>query len=121
MEARGMTQRIQIVEFNTTHPLGEVRERVDAWLKSFSERVLEMFIAGADHSRENHYWMLLEWPSRKAAEEALEQAESKAAFDKWKNLLDGEPVFHHFDVFAQLGGPGAPPVDSPVKRTPGSG
>jgi quinol monooxygenase YgiN len=121
MEARGTIQRIQVVEFNTTHPLGEVRERIDAWLNSFTERVLQMFIAGADHSRENHYWMLLEWPSREAADQALEQPVSKAALEEWKKLLDGEPVFHHFDVFAQLGGPAAPPVDSPVASTPGMG
>jgi quinol monooxygenase YgiN len=121
MAVEGAIQRIQVVEFETTHPLSEVRERLDAWVNAFRERVLQMFIGAADHSRPNHYWLLLEWPSREAAESALEQPETKAALEEWKKLLAGEPVFRHLDVFTQLGGPAAPPVDSPVAGTPGMG
>lgn len=121
MAVEGAIQRIQVVEFETTHPLSEVRERLDAWVNSFRERVLQMFIGAADHSRPGHYWLLLEWPSREGAEKALDQPETKAALDEWKKLLDGEPVFRHLDVFTQLGGPAAPPVDSPVVAPPGMG
>jgi hypothetical protein len=68
-----------------------------------------MAIVAADHERPNHYWELLEFPSEEEEEEEeanrhSELAETKAAYDRWASLLDGEPAFHNLDVVEHVEG-----------------
>jgi len=115
-------QYIQLVEFDASHPLKEVRETMDAWLAiSRGKRTLQMAVVAADHDRPNHYWNLLMFPSERDAAESARLPETEAAFQKWSKLLDGEPMFHNLDVVAQLGGPSAASVDAGSARTTGAG
>jgi hypothetical protein len=57
-------QSIQLVEFDASHSVDEVREAMDAWLSaSRGKRPLQMALVAADHDRPNHYWNLLMFPS----------------------------------------------------------
>ena len=48
--------------------------------------------------------------------------ETKAAYQRWSSLLDGEPAFHNLDVVEQVGGAeGSPSVGLAAWRTPGGG
>jgi quinol monooxygenase YgiN len=115
-------QYIQLVEFDASHQVDEVRDSLDAWLAiSRGKRTLQMSVVAADHDRPNHYWQLLMFPSERDAEASAQLPETKSAFERWSELLDGEPVFHNLDVVAQLGGPTAPSVDWQSATTPGAG
>ena len=99
-------QYIQLVEFNTNHPADEVRQALDAWLEaSRGKRTLHMAVVAADHDHPNHYWELLEYTSEQDAVKTAEFPETKAAFERWSSLLDGEPTFHNLDVVEQVGVP----------------
>jgi quinol monooxygenase YgiN len=122
MRHEGLIQHIQLVEFDTSQPVDEVREAIDEWLTaSRGKRRLQMAVVAADRDRPNHYWELLEFPSAGAAAESAELPETKAALEKWLRLVDGEPVFHNLDVVQQFGGPWTPPVDAGTGSTPGAG
>ena len=97
-------QYIQLVEFNTSHAVDEVKQALDAWLEaSRGKRTLHMAVVAADHDRPNHYWELLEYASEQDAMETAELPETKAAFQRWSGLLEGEPTFHNLDVVEQVG------------------
>ena len=97
---------IQLVEFNTHHPVDEVKQALDAWLEtSRGKRTLHMAVVAADHDRPNHYWELLEYTSEQDAVKTAELPETKAAFERWSSLLDGRPTFHNLDVVEQVGAP----------------
>src|SRR5260370_38472053 len=99
-------QYIQLVEFNTNHPVDEVKQALDAWLETNrGKRTLHLAVVAADHDRPNHYWELLEYSSEQDAVKTAELPETKAAFERWSGLLDGEPTFHNLDVVAQGGAP----------------
>jgi quinol monooxygenase YgiN len=99
-------QYIQLVEFDTNHPVDEVKRALDAWLEASSgKRTLHLAVVAADHDRPNHYWELLEYASEQDAVGATELPETKAAFERWSRLLDGEPTFHNLDVVEQVGAP----------------
>ena len=103
---KGFMQYIQLVEFNTNHPVDEVKQALDAWLEtSRGKRTLHMAVVAADHDRPNHYWELLEYTSEQDAVKTAELPETKAAFERWSSLLDGEPTFHNLDVVEQVGAP----------------
>lgn len=115
-------QFIQLVEFDASHPVDEVRDAMDTWLAlSRGKRPLQMALVAADHDRPDHYWNLLMFPSEAEAMESSDLPETKSAFRRWSGLLDGEPVFHNLDVVNQLGGPSAAPVDPLLQKTPGAG
>jgi quinol monooxygenase YgiN len=115
-------QYIQLVEFDASHSVDEVREALDAWLAvSRGKRTLQMSVVAHDHDRPNHYWQLLMFPSEQDAAASAALPETEAAFERWSELLDGEPVFHNLDVVAQLGGPSSPSVDWHSATTPGAG
>jgi hypothetical protein len=100
---------IQLVEFDSRHPAQEIRQALDDWLAAVrGKRTLQMAIVAADHERPNHYWELLEFPSEEEEEEEAnrrsELAETKAAYDRWASLLDGEPAFHNLDVVEHVEG-----------------
>ena len=95
---------IQLVEFDTRHPVDEVRQAMNSWLKaSRGKRTLQMAIVAEDHDRPNHYWELLEFDSEQEAARTAELPETKAAFERWSRLLDTEPTFHNLDVVEQVG------------------
>ncbi len=97
---------IQLVEFDTNHPVHEVQQALDAWLAaSRGKRTLHMAVVAADHDRANHYWELLAYASEQEALKTAELPETKAAFERWSGLLDGEPTFHNLDVVEQVGAP----------------
>jgi len=103
IEGGQLVRYIQLVEFDSTHPAGEIREALDQWLAATSgKRTLQMAIVAADHERPNHYWELLEFPSEGEANTSSELAETKAAYDRWETLLDGKPVFHNLDVLEHV-------------------
>lgn len=96
-------QYIQLVEFNTNYPVEEVKQALDAWLEtSRGKRTLHMAVVAADHDHPNHYWELLEYASEQDAVKTTELPETKAAFERWSSLLDGEPTFHNLDVVEQV-------------------
>jgi quinol monooxygenase YgiN len=114
-------QHIQLVEFETSQSVDDVRDAMDEWLTtSRGKRRLQMAVVAADRDRPNHYWELLEFASAEAAAESAELPETKAALDKWSSLLDREPVFHNLDVVQQLGGPWTAPVDVATGTAPGT-
>jgi hypothetical protein len=95
---------------------------MDAWLDATSgKRALRMAVVAADHDRPNHYWELLEFASAAEAERTAELPETKAAFQRWSDLLDGEATFHNLDVVEELGGPESPPPGQVAWKTPGGG
>jgi len=114
---------IQLVEFDTRHQADEVRSAMDAWLDaSRAQRTLRMAVVAADHDRPNHYWELLEFASEHDAAEIAGLPETKAAFERWSSLLDGEPTFHNLDVVEQVGGSEENPSPGLAAwRTPGGG
>lgn len=96
---------IQLVEFDTTHQTDEVRRAFDAWLDaSRGQRTLRMAVVATDHDRPNHFWELLEFASEDDAAQVAELPETKAAYQRWSSLLEGEPAFHNLDVVEQVGG-----------------
>jgi quinol monooxygenase YgiN len=98
-------QYIQLVEFDTLHEMDEVKSAMDAWLAATrGKRALRMAVVAVDHDRPNHYWELLEFPSKEEAEKSVELPETKEAFERWSNLLDGEPKFHNLDVIEHVSG-----------------
>ncbi|MGB0094799.1 MAG: hypothetical protein WBP81_19980 [Solirubrobacteraceae bacterium] len=115
-------QFIQLVEFDASHSVEKVRDAMDDWLAiSRGKRPLQMALVAADHDRPNHYWNLLMFPSEREAIESSQLPETHSAFQRWSELLDGEPVFHNLDVVNHLGGPSAVPVDAGSAVTPGAG
>jgi hypothetical protein len=113
---------IQLVEFDTNHPVHEVQQALDAWLAaSRGQRNLHMAVVAADHDRSNHYWELLEYASEQEAMRTAELPETKAAYEKWSRLLDGEPTFHNLDVVEQVGAPEGPVEGLGPWSTPGAG
>jgi hypothetical protein len=81
-----------------------------------------MAVVAADHDRPNHYWELLEFASQPDAERVADLPETKAAFERWSNLLEGEPTFHNLDVVEQVGGPEESPSPGLTAwKTPGGG
>jgi hypothetical protein len=114
---------IQLVEFDTQNPVEDVRRAMDAWLDvTGGQRFLRMAVVAADHDRPNHYWELLEFASEKQATKVADMPEAKKAYEKWSNLLDGEPTFHNLDVVEQVGGPEDFPSPGLVPwKTPGGG
>jgi quinol monooxygenase YgiN len=113
---------IQLVEFDTNHPVHEVQQALDAWLAaSRGKRTLHMAVVAADHDRANHYWELLEYTSEEEAVRTAELPETKAAYDRWSGLLDGEPTFHNLEVVEQLGAPEGPVDGLGPWDTPGGG
>src|SRR6266853_6549574 len=69
---------IQLVEFDTNHPVHEVQQALDAWLAaSRGKRTLHMAVVAADHDRANHYWELLEYASEQEALKTAELPETK--------------------------------------------
>jgi quinol monooxygenase YgiN len=99
-------QYIQLVEFDTNHPVDEVKRALDTWLEaSRGKRTLHLAVVAADHDRPNHYWELLEYASEQDAVGTAELPETKAAFERWSRLLEGEPTFHNLDVVEQVGAP----------------
>ena len=108
-------QYIQLVEFNTNHPVDEVKQALDAWLvASRGKRTLHMAVVAVDHDRPNHYWELLEYVSEQEAVKTAELPETKAAFERWSRLLEGEPVFHNLDVIEQVGASEEGPAEGPA-------
>jgi hypothetical protein len=96
---------IQLVEFRSSHPVDEVRRALDDWLSvTTGKRRLETAILAVEHEQPNHYWELLEYPSEEAATNASELPETKAAYDRWIVLVDGDPAFHNLDVVEQVEG-----------------
>jgi hypothetical protein len=96
---------IQLIEFDSSHPVEEIQHALDDWLAATrGKRTLRMAIVAADHERPNHYWELLEFPSEEEANRSSELAETKAAYDRWASLLDGEPAFHNLDVVEHVEG-----------------
>ena len=78
---------------------------MDAWLDaSRGQRTLRMAVVATDHDRPNHFWELLEYASEDDAAQVAELPETKAAYQRWSSLLDGEPAFHNLDVIEQIGG-----------------
>jgi quinol monooxygenase YgiN len=114
---------IQLVEFDTRHKTEDVRGAMDAWLDATrGQRALRMAVVAADHDRPNHYWELLEFASEEDAAKNAELPETKAAFEKWSSLLEGEPTFHNLDVVEQVGGTDDSPSPGLAPwRTPGGG
>src|SRR6202158_5195463 len=114
---------IQLVEFNTRHQADEVRRAMDAWLDaSRGQRPLRMAVFATDHDRPHHFWELLEFASEEDAAQVAELPETKAAYQRWSSLLDGEPAFHKLDVVQQVGGAeGSASVGPAAWRTPGGG
>src|SRR5215207_7719765 len=114
---------IQLVEFDTRHPVEDVKRAMDAWLDTTrGQRTLRMAVVAADHDRPNHYWELLEFASERHAAKTTEMPETKAAYTKWTDLLDGEPTFHNLDVAEQVGGPeDFPSPGLAPGKTPGGG
>lgn len=112
-------QYIQLVEFNTNHPVDEVKQALDAWLvASRGKRTPHMAVVAVDHDRPNHYWELLEYVSEQEAVKTAELPETKAAFERWSRLLEGEPVFHNLDVIEQVGAPEEGPLKAPRRGGP---
>ncbi len=94
---------IQLVEFSSNHPAEEVRAALDDWLASTrGKRTLQTAIVAVEHDQPNRYWELLEYPSEEEARHASELPETKAAYDRWLGLVDGEPIFHDLDVVEQV-------------------
>lgn len=90
---------IQLVEFHSSQPPGDVRQALDEWLASTrGKRTLETAIVAVEHEQPHHYWELLEYRSEADAAAANELPETKVAYDRWMALVDGEPVFHNLDV-----------------------
>jgi len=117
-----MQQFIQLVEFYSDSSLNELRDSMDAWLgASRGKRALQMAVLAAERDRRNHYWELLEYPSEEEASRTAELPETRAAYDRWRGLLEGEPVFHNLNVMEQYGGPWTAPVDAVTTPTPGAG
>lgn len=114
---------IQLIEFTTRHQVDEVRRAMDAWLDaSRGRRALRMAVVAKDHECPNHFWELLEYASEDDAAQVAELPETKAAYQRWSSLLDGEPTFHNLDVVEQVGGAeGSPTVGLAAWRTPGGG
>lgn len=113
---------IQLVEFETRQPVDEVKKAIDAWLDATSgRRALRMAVVAAERDKPNRYWELLEYASEAEARSATELPETKAAFDKWSGLLDGEPTFHNLSVVEELGGPESPSPGQRAWKTPGGG
>ena len=84
----------------------KVKQALDAWLEaSRGKRTLHMAVVAADHDHPNHYWELLEYTSEPDAVKTAELPETKAAFELFFILLDGEPTFHNLDVVEQVGAP----------------
>jgi hypothetical protein len=96
---------IQLVEFHSSQPPGEVRRVLDEWLAATrGKRTLETAIVAVEHEQPNHYWELLEYPSEADARSATELPETRVAYDRWIALVDGEPAFHNLDVVEQVEG-----------------
>jgi len=96
---------IQLVEFESSHPADEIRGALDDWLAvTRGKRTLETAIVAVDHDRPNHYWELLEYPSEEEATNATALPETKAAYERWLALVDGEPAFHNLDVVEHVEG-----------------
>jgi hypothetical protein len=115
-------QFIQLVEFRSRTSANDLRDALDAWLgASAGKRSLQMAVIAADRDQSDHYWELLEFGSEEDASWAVELPETRAAYERWTKLLDGEPVFHNLDVMQQFGGPTTPPVDAVSAATPGAG
>ena len=113
---------IQLVEFDSRHPVDEVRSAMDTWLDATQgQRALRMAVVATDHDRSNHYWELLEFASEKDAAKNAELPETKAAYESWSRLLDGEPTFHNLDVVEQVGVEESPSPGLAAWRTPGGG
>jgi quinol monooxygenase YgiN len=113
---------IQLVEFDTGHPVEEVRRAMDDWLDAGGgRRTLRMAVVAADHDRPNHFWELLEYASEEAAAKIAQLPETKAAYERWARLLDREPTFHNLDVLEHVGGEESPSPGLTSWRTPGGG
>lgn len=114
---------MQLVEFDTQRGTQEVKGALDTWLnETKGQRALQMAVVASDHDRPNHYWELLEFPSRQEAEMASGMPETKAAYNRWSGLLDGEPTFHNLDIIEQVGGvQESTPAALGPWRTPGGG
>lgn len=98
--------RIQLVEFDTSRPVDELRRVIDEWLDaSGGKRTVEWAMIAADGDRPNHYWELLEFASEEEAAASFATPATQAAYQRWVALLDGEPVFHHLEVVHRFGGP----------------
>ena len=96
---------IQLVEFHSSQAPGEVRRALDEWLAATrGKRTLETAIVAVDHERPHHYWELLEYPSEAEAVAANELPETKAAYNRWMALVDGQPLYHNRDVVEQVDG-----------------
>jgi hypothetical protein len=97
---------IQLVEFDSRHPAQEIRQALDDWLAAVrGKRTLQMAIVAADHERPNHYWEWLGFPvGGGGGQQTQRAAETKAAYDRWATLLDGEPAFHNLDVVEHVEG-----------------
>jgi hypothetical protein len=46
----------------------------------------------------------LELSSEEEANRSSELAETKAAYERWASLLDGEPAFHNLDMVEHVEG-----------------
>jgi len=96
---------IQLVEFHSSQAPGEVRKALDEWLSATrGKRTLETAIVAVDHEQPHHYWELLEYPSEAEAVAANELPETKAAYNRWMALVDGQPLYHNLDVVEQVDG-----------------
>lgn len=114
-------QVIQLVEFRSHSSANDLREALDAWLgASHGKRSLQMAVVAAERDDPGRFWEVLEFASEEDAKGAIELPETKAAYERWTGLLDGEPVFHNLDVVQQFGGPTTPPVDVIAGGTLGS-
>jgi hypothetical protein len=96
---------IQLVEFDSSTPPEDIRKALDDWLAATAgKRKLQMAIVAAERGRPNHYWEMLEFPSEAEARRSTELPETKAAYDRWIRVLDGEPTFHDLDVVEHVQG-----------------
>jgi hypothetical protein len=97
---------IQLVEFDSRHPAQEIRQALDDWLAP---------CAGSARCRWRSSLRITSarittgscWGSRRRRRKAnrrSELAETKAAYDRWASLLDGEPAFHNLDVVEHVEG-----------------
>jgi hypothetical protein len=94
---------IQLVEFDSAAAPEDVRASLDDWVAATQgKRTLETAIVATDHERPNHYWELLEFSSEDEAAKSNGLPETKAAYDRWLQLLSGDPVFHNLDVVEHI-------------------
>jgi quinol monooxygenase YgiN len=100
---------IQLVEFDSDHSPADVRQALDEWLVAIpGKRTLQTAIIATEHDHPQRFWELLEWESQEAAEATMELPETRAAYERWTSLLNGDPTFRNLDVVEHTPDPETP-------------